>query len=109
MPEKKAEVDEFTQSLFTNGQAVGELAKKYFNVDVDVTAIREDESIDISQMIAETKKHVELETKAIAEASFFWKGFFCSIDILIRNDDGTYNIYEVKSSKQDTKKDKKLG
>ena len=109
MPEKKAEVDEFTQSLFTNGQAVGELAKKYFNVDVDVTAIREDESIDISQMIAETKKHVELGTKAIAEASFFWKGFFCSIDILIRNDDGTYNIYEVKSSKQDTKKDKKLG
>jgi len=52
---------------------------------------------------------MKLGTKVIAEASFSFGGFFCSVDILIRNDNGTYNMYEVKSSKQDTKKDKKLG
>ena len=52
---------------------------------------------------------MKLGTKVIAEASFSFGGFFCSVDILIRNDDGTYNMYEFKSSKQDTKKDKKLG
>ena len=42
MPEQKTPVDEFTQSLFDNGHKVGELAKQYFNVDVDVTVTNED-------------------------------------------------------------------
>ena len=34
--DKKPPVDEFTESLFDNGHKVGELAKKRFNIDVDV-------------------------------------------------------------------------
>ena len=38
-PNEKVPVDEFTQSLFDNGHMVGELAKEYFNVDIDVTSV----------------------------------------------------------------------
>ena len=109
MPEEKSPIDDFAKSLFDNGHKVGELAKEYFKADVDVTTYKEDGRLDLAKMIKETENHMKLGTKVIAEASFSFGGFFCSVDILLRNDDGTYNMYEVKSSKQDTKKDKKLG
>lgn len=109
MPEEKSPIDDFTKSLFDNGHKVGELAKEYFKAEVDVTSYEEDGRLNLAKMIKETEKHMKLGTKVIAEASFSFGGFFCSVDILIRNDDGTYNMYEVKSSKQDTKKDKTLG
>ena len=108
-PEEKSETDEFAKSLFDNGHKVSELAKEYFNVDIDVTSYKADNTLDLEEMIKKTNNHIKLETKVIVEASFSYGGFFCSIDILVRNDDGSYDIYEVKSSKQDTKKDKKLG
>ena len=106
-PNEKAEPSEFTESLFDNGHKVGELAKQYFNIDVDVTVLREDGSPNTYEMVEETRKHLLLGTKVIAEASFDYNGFFCSVDILVRNNDNTYNIYEVKSSKRDLKNEKK--
>lgn len=97
-PDEKAAPDDFAQSLFDNGHRVGELAKEFFNADVDVTALKVNGSIDLEKMIYETQKHLQLGTKVIAEASFEFGGLFCSVDILVRNDDGSYNIYEVKSS-----------
>ena len=105
--EYKSEPGEFVESLFDNGHKVGELAKTYFNVDVDVTSYF-GEYLDIDCMLMNTRRHMHLGTKVIAEATFVCDGCLCSVDILERNDDGSYNIYEVKSSKQDTKKDKKL-
>ena len=40
-PDDKKPIDEYTESLFANGHKVGELAKKYFNIDVDVTILNE--------------------------------------------------------------------
>ena len=105
--EEKTPVSEFTESLFDNGHKVGELAKQYFNIDVDVTVLKENGNPDTSAMLLETEKHISLGTKTIAEASFSYNGFFCSVDILVKNDDGSYNIYEVKSSKRNLKKYKK--
>ena len=101
MPEQKAPVSEYTQSLFDNGHLVGGLAQEYFHADVDVTAFDEHGKLDLSQMIRETEKHLKLQTSVIAEASFTYNGLFCSVDILVRNEDGTYDLYEVKSSKQE--------
>lgn len=101
LPGQKAPVDEFTQSLFDNGHKVGELAKQYFNVDVDVTVANENGTPNLPEMLRETRKHMKLGTRAIAEASFRYNGCFCSADILVRNPDGTYDLYEVKSSKQE--------
>jgi CRISPR/Cas system-associated exonuclease Cas4 (RecB family) len=107
--EVKTPPSEFTLSLFDNGHKVGELAKEYFAVDFDVTAFREDGSLDLGAMLRETEKHIAAGTRAIAEASFSCGGFFCSVDILLNNGDGSYDICEVKSSKRDLKKYKKYG
>ena len=101
MPEKKASVDEFAQSLFDNGNKVGELAKQYFHVDVDVTVTNEDGTLDLQEMLQATQKHMNLGTSVIAEASFRYNGCFCSADILVRNPDGSYDLLEGKSSKQE--------
>lgn len=109
-PSEKAPVDEFTQSLFDNGHKVGELAKEYFNVDIDVTSVDENGKLNLLDMLLQTKKHIKLGTKVIAEASFDFGGFFCSVDILVRNDDDSYDIFEVKSSKREKiTKSKPLG
>ena len=41
-PNKKADISDFTESLFDNGHRVGELAKQYFNIDADVTVLNRD-------------------------------------------------------------------
>ena len=103
--DKKADVNEFTESLFDNGHKVGELAKQYFNIDADVTVLNKNDIPDTYAMVRETKKHLAAGTRVIAEASFDYNGFFCSVDILIRNNDGSYNIYEVKSSKRNLERE----
>ena len=100
MPDQKAPVSDYTQSLFDNGHKVGELAKEYFCIDVDVTVQNADGTPNLAEMLKETERHMQLGTKVIAEASFRHNGCFCSVDILARNDDDTYDVYEVKSSKQ---------
>ena len=97
-PEEKSPVDEFAQSLIESGHKVGELAKEYFNTDVDVTVLNKNGSPDLDKMIFVTEKHLKLGTKTIAEASFNFGGLFCSVDLLVNNGNGTYSIYEVKSS-----------
>ena len=56
---------------------------------------------NIPAMNRKTTDHLDLGTRLFAEASFSYKGWFCSVDILARNTDGSYDIYEVKSSKPD--------
>ena len=100
-PGEKAPVDDFTQSLFDNGHKVGALAQAYFRADVDVTAYKENGDLDLPAMIEKTREHMNLGTPVIAEASFSFGGFFCSVDLLVRNNDGSYDLCEVKSSKQE--------
>ena len=105
--EFKKPIDEYTEILFENGHKVGALAKERFNIDVDVSVEGENGGVNNSAMLEETKKHMAAGTRVIAEASFSYNGLFCSVDILVKNDDGSYNIYEVKSSKRDLEGQKK--
>jgi CRISPR/Cas system-associated exonuclease Cas4 (RecB family) len=105
-PDDKKPIDEYTESLFENGHKVGELAKKYFNIDIDVTVLDEFDVPDTTAMVIETQKHIAAGTKTIAEASFDFGGLFCSVDIFKKNDDGSYNIYEVKSAKRNMEKER---
>lgn len=104
-PQEKTKPDEFTESLFNNGHIVGALAKQRFNVEADVSTQKEDGSQDNVAMLEKTKKHIAEGKKIIAEASFSYNGLFCSVDILKINNDGSYTIYEVKSSKIKNKKE----
>ena len=67
-PEEKSETDEFTKSLFDNGHKVGELAKEYLNVDVDVTSHKEDKTLDLEKMIkSDLKKYCALDTFSVVK------------------------------------------
>ncbi|MBR3153030.1 MAG: DUF2779 domain-containing protein [Clostridia bacterium] len=57
-------------------------------------------SKDKERMVNETQKAIEAGHKTIAEASFIYNGMFCSVDVLVINDDGTISFYEVKSASE---------
>ena len=89
-PEVAIETD---NSVFENGNRVGDLARHLFGDDY----ILIDYDLGIQSMLDETKKYMKESPNIICEASFNYDGNFCSVDILKNNPDGV-EIYEVKSS-----------
>ena len=83
------------------GNVVGDLAMGLFGDFVEVTAY-DDEKIDLSKMIENTKVEMAKGTPVICEASFDFNGLYCAVDILKKDGDG-WAIYEVKSSTHEDK------
>lgn len=92
-----AKEDPTAQKHIDDGKEVGRVAKGYFKDTVDVTTIKEDGSLDISNMIGLTNRYLADGKSTIAEASFSVDNLFCSIDLLHPTEDG-YEIYEVKAT-----------
>lgn len=82
---------------FAEGHEVGDLAKNLLGGYVDATALKDDGSPDIGQMLENTRNYVANNMVNICEAAFSVNGCYCAVDILHKNGDG-YEIYEVKSS-----------
>lgn len=94
-------VSEAQQALFDTGNEVGDLARGMFGPYVDVTAYREDGSLNKSQMIRNTAEEMAKGTPVICEAAFSYEGLYCAVDLLRRDDErGGWAVYEVKSSTQ---------
>ncbi|NTU89757.1 MAG: DUF2779 domain-containing protein [Actinobacteria bacterium] len=74
------------------GNEVGDLAMGLFGDYVEVPFEK-----PVSKMVDTTRALLEAGARTIAEASFSYDGNFCSVDILVVEDDGL-SIYEVKSS-----------
>lgn len=91
------EVDSSEQKHIEEGKQVGDLAKSYFDNTIDVTSFKENNSLDIENMIGLTNRHLLENISTIAEASFSLEGLFCSIDLL-HSVEGGYEIYEVKAT-----------
>ena len=90
---KKEEAEDIdNDAVFTNGNKVGDLARKLFG---NYVLINYNE--DYKKMINDTKKELLNKPNIICEASFSYDGNFCSVDILKNDRDGV-SIYEVKSS-----------
>jgi len=89
-PEEKMEVDK--ESVFKTGKEVGQYAKGIFGEYIDIEF-----DFEKSKMINATKEALKNKPNNITEASFEYKGGFCSVDILKNDEDGV-EIYEVKSS-----------
>ena len=94
MPEKFDDSG-MDESRFAVGNRVGELAREYFGDYAEIPYAR-----DKTEMIRETGRLFQSGTAVICEASFSFKGKFCSVDIL-RVFDGCVEIVEVKSSSGD--------
>jgi len=85
------------QARFESGNTVGDLAMGLFGDFTEITAFKEDGSLDLTAMKANTLACIEAGVPVICEASFESDGLYCAVDILRREGDG-YAIYEVKSS-----------
>lgn len=109
LKKNKPEELELDRSVFSRmeaGNEVGDLAMGLFGDFVEVTAYN-NEKLDLSKMIENTKSEMEKGTPVICEASFDYNGLYCAVDILKKEDNG-WAIYEVKSSaKHENTKDEK--
>lgn len=94
----KGEFSLFLKKLIKEGYETEEFAKKLFPNGIEIP-----ESTDPSY----TAEKLNLENKVLFQPSFVTKkGQFARIDILEKNQDDTYNVFEIKSSTS-IKKDKK--
>lgn len=93
-PEKYANCmtdDEFLQSLAEGGFQVGELAKLYEHVEVDLKEIK-----GYKESLDKTEELLKREKVVIAEAAFAWENCFVRADI-IRKNGKRIDIIEVKA------------
>ncbi|MCF6244176.1 MAG: DUF2779 domain-containing protein [Sulfurovum sp.] len=95
-PELREQPNHSQESLFETGHKVGDLAKDLFPNGEEI----EFDSNNFDGMIRKTKELISDGTKVIYEATFKEDGIFAMADILVRNKDGSYNMYEVKASTQ---------
>ena len=80
------------QTVFENGNKVGDLARNLFG---DYKLV--EYTTDYEKMIDDTKEYIDNKEKVICEASFSYDGNFISVDVLKVLDNGV-EVYEVKSS-----------
>jgi hypothetical protein len=88
------ETDPQTQAIFDQGNEVTALARTLFPGGVEIEGVEDYEAI--------LKKTQELlpKRKPLFEAAFSYKNTFARPDILTPNQDGSWDLHEVKSSTQ---------
>ena len=96
-PEEAIE-EAIPESRLKAGIEVGNLAKTYFGTYHEATKRKANGSIDIAEMLKETKRLMaDPSVDTICEAAFEANGCYCAVDLLHR-EKGGWAIYEVKSS-----------
>lgn len=84
---------ETQQHIFDTGNAVGELARERF---ADGVLVAEDYTRS-AQALETTRRLLEDPPGAIFEAALEYGGVFVRPDVLVRVDEGLWDLYEVKS------------
>lgn len=102
--EKLQKPDTNLEAIFTTGDKVGEKACKLFSGGKQ---IKYDATVPHSERIALTKKYIADGVKTIYEATFEYDGVLVMVDILNLDNDENFEIYEVKSSTWNSKKNLK--
>ena len=86
--QKELKIGAGVEARFATGTDVGDLAMGLFGQYTDVTVTKPDGSLNISAMIAKTKKLLDEGAENICEASFSFNGLFCAVDILHKENGG---------------------
>ena len=87
-------VDSETQAIFNQGNEVTNLAKTLFPDGVEI------EGVEDFEAILKKTQELLLQKKPLFEAALRYKNTFARPDILVPNKDGSWDLYEVKSSTQ---------
>ena len=90
-------ISDALQQRFQAGSIVGNWVKGLFGKYVEVTTYDAYGKLNLTKMVANTRKCIESETEVICEAAFQYAGTYCAVDVLKKDNSG-YAIYEVKSS-----------
>lgn len=99
-PDKLTKPDEFLQSIFATGNRVGGEACKLFPDGREVPY----KNTTFLEKIALTQKWLDKGINTIYEATFEYDDVLVMVDILHKNSEGKFEIYEVKSSSWNAKK-----
>lgn len=85
---------DFQQNIFDQGTEVGKLATDYFPGGVEIT----EDYTQPEEALESTKKAMENGASAIFEAAFLFGEVLIRVDVLRNNNDGTWDLIEVKST-----------
>ena len=99
--EELKEPDDATKAIFKTGEKVGYKACELFPGGERISY---DDTTSRSERIALTKQWIVDGVSTIYEATFEFDGVLVMVDILNRDSDGNFEIYEVKSSSWNSKK-----
>lgn len=86
-------VDPETQAIFDQGHVVTGWAQKYFPGGIEVVG----DPQDYESLFKQTELNLK-EGKPLFEAAFTYKNSFARPDALVPNKDGSWDLFEVKSS-----------
>jgi hypothetical protein len=89
------EVSDDLQTVFDTGTKVGILAQQKFPGGVDATEGHDWPNFECADT---TKYLVGIDQKVIYEATFVFNKVLVAVDLLVKNEDGTWDAYEVKST-----------
>lgn len=89
------EIDEAQQAIFERGHDVGKLAQKLFPNGVNASL---DDPFKSLQQVLLTQEFIEKGEKVIYEAAFQYDDVLVIADILVKEKNNKWKIYEVKSS-----------
>ena len=94
-PELAKQVSSYKQRLFDYGHGVGKRATDSFpdGILIDIPRENGDEAV------RKTRDELSKNPKALFEGAFIFNDVLVRVDILENNNDGTWNLIEVKSSK----------
>ena len=83
------------QAIFDSGTAVGELARQRFpgGILIDESHLEHQQAVETTRALLEG-----VNVPALYEAGFTFEGIRTRIDVLERNEDGTFDLIEVKST-----------
>ena len=88
------ETSTFQESLISQGNEVGELARQLYPEGV---LIDEDHQ-NIDKAVVRTQMEIQNGAKAIFEGAFLFKNVVVRVDILVKNSDYSFDLIEVKGS-----------
>jgi len=94
-PELRGEISASQQAIFDRGTNVGLLAQQKFPGGVDATEGHDWPNFECADT---TKYLVGIDQEVIYEATFVYNKVLVAVDILVRNEVGTWDAYEVKST-----------
>lgn len=90
-------IDDDTQAMFDAGFVFESYAEQLFP---DAQKLGFDSFNDYETLTARTKEAIDSGAKTIVQARFEAGEITCISDVLVRGDDGSFDLYEIKASTQ---------